>query len=299
MEVLAHTGGIAFTATDMSLMSLDFTGTSVPGVSEVRSSTTFSLDILPVDGESMTVGDCVITFNTGAVVDTDCSDNSASIDMTGQNSLTILSAILRGITGITYTDGVSTGVILVSGGTGTGVIFTRNSTQVGTLQIPTAVTGAFGSGSANTPNVGTAQIDTITLPRSLVDGDILVLSISGQLVSQNIGTSTGTDFDNFVNTLNLLENISASRVGDTITLTAKTPGTPFILNFGRLTHVSQSVLSVSNDVGRVEQQSLNFPAYIQNGDNLSFGIDGVTLTGTFTDSVANTWSGIIASSPVL
>ena len=117
-------------------------------------------------------------------------------------------------------------------------------------------------------------------------------------MSQNIGTATGTDFDNLVSTLNLLENISAARVGDTITLRAKTPGTPFTLNFGRLTHLTTSVLSVSNDAGRVESQKFNFPAYIQNGDSLSFGVDSTTLTGTFSTNVATTFASIIASSPV-
>ena len=141
-------------------------------------------------------------------------------------------------------------------------------------------------------------MDTITLPRSLVEGDTLALSISGQLVGQNIGASVGALFDNFISTLNLLENISASRVGDTITLTAKTPGTPFNLNYGRLTHFTQSILSVSNDIGRTEEQSLNFPTYIGNGNSLSFGIDGVTLTGTFNTDVATTFASIMASSPI-
>lgn len=117
-------------------------------------------------------------------------------------------------------------------------------------------------------------------------------------MSQNIGTSTGADFDNFINTLNLIENISASRIGDTITLTAKTPGTPFVLNFGRLTNLSESVLSVSNDAGRVEVQNIHFPSYIQNGDSLSFGIDGTTLTGTFNTDVSTTFSSIISTSPI-
>lgn len=298
MEVLAHTGGVAFTASDMTLASSDFTGSSTLPVSEIRAMASVDLNFLPIDGESLSVGNCIIAFNTGAVVDTDCSDNSASIDVTGQSSLTLLSAVLRGISGITYDDGVSTGVTLVSGGTGTGMTFTRSSTQVGILTIPLVITGAFGNGSTSIPTVGTTQVDTIILPRSLASGDTLALSISGQLVSQNIGTSTGADFDNFVNTLNLIENISAVRAGDTITLTAKTAGTPFTLDFGRLTHLTQSILSVSNDVGRVEQQSLNFPAYIMNGDNLSFGVDGTTLTGTFTSDVATTFASIIASSPI-
>lgn len=117
-------------------------------------------------------------------------------------------------------------------------------------------------------------------------------------MSQNIGTSTGADFDNFVSTLNLLENISAVRSGDTITLTAKTPGTQFSLDFGRLTHLTQSILSVSNDIGRVESQNLNFPGYIASGESLSFGIDGTYLTGTFNTDVATTFASIIASSPI-
>lgn len=132
----------------------------------------------------------------------------------------------------------------------------------------------------------------------MTEGDTLALSFSGQLVSQNIGTSTGADFDNFVSTLNLLENISAVRSGDAITITAETAGIPFTLDFGRLTHVSRSILSVSNDAGRVEVQSLNLPAYIVNGDSLSFGIDGTTLTGTFNTDVATTFASIIAGSPI-
>jgi hypothetical protein len=298
VEVLAHTGGVAFTTSDMTLVSLDFTGASISGSSEIRANASFSIDLMPIDGENMTIGDCFVSFNTGAIVDTDCSDNNAAIDVTGQSSLALLSAVIRGITGVAYDDGTATGVALVSGGTGTGIVFTRNSTQVGTSQIAAAISGAFGSTSANTPSVGTTQVDTITLPRSLVSGDTLALSISGQLVSQNITTATGTDFDNLITTLNLVENISAARVGDVITLTAKTPGTPFTLNFGRLTNLMQSVLSVSNDIGRVESQNLNFPAYIVNGENLSFGIDGTYLTGAFNTDVATTFSGIIASSPI-
>ena len=113
--MLAHTGGVAFSASDMSLTSLNFTGSSTPGSSEVRANATFSLDVMPVDGESMTVGNCTIGFNTGSVFDTDCSDNVASIDVTGQSSLAFLAAGLRGIAGITYDDGVSTGVVLSSG----------------------------------------------------------------------------------------------------------------------------------------------------------------------------------------
>jgi len=297
IEVLAHTGGIAFTAADMNLTSLDFTGSSTAGSAETRANAGFDLSLLPVDGEALAVGNCVISFNTGAANNTDCSGNAASVDVTGL-TLPLLAAVLRGITGITYDDGTSSGVALASGGTGTGVIFTRNSTQTGTVQVTATLSGAFANMSANTPSAGVAQVDTITLPRDLVSGDTLAISLSGQLVSQNIGTATGTDFANFVSTLNLLQNISASASGNIITLTAKTPGTPFLLDFGRMTHLSPSILSVSNDAGRTEQQSLNFPSYIQNGDNLSFSVSGVTLTGTFDVGVANTFASILASSPV-
>lgn len=298
IEVLAHTGGVAFTAADMNLTASDFTGSSTTGSAETRANASFDLSILPVDGENMTVGNCVISFNTGGVNNTDCSGNAASVDVTGL-TLPLLAAVLRGITGITYDDGTSSGVALASGGTGTGVIFSRNSTQTGTGQITATLSGAFANVSANTPSAGVTQVDTITLPRDLVNGDTLALSLFGQLVSQNIGTATATDFANFVSTLNLLQNISASASGNTITLTAKTPGTPFVLDFGRLTHLSPSILSVSNDAGRTEQQSLNFPSYIQNGDNLSFSVSGVTLTGTFATSVANTLASIIPTSPLL
>jgi len=48
----------------------------------------------------------------------------------------------------------------------------------------------------------------------------------------------------------------------------------------------------------LEQQSLNLPGYIVNGDNLSFGVDGTTLTGTFINDVATTFASIIAVSPI-
>lgn len=108
IEVLAHTGGIAFTAADMNLTSLDFTGSSTAGSAEVRANVSFSLGLLPIDGESMVVGNCAISFNTGGLDDTDCSDNAASMDVTGPLSVSLFSAVLRGITGITYDDGTAT-----------------------------------------------------------------------------------------------------------------------------------------------------------------------------------------------
>lgn len=130
IEMLAHTGGIAFTASDMTLVSRDFTGSSTSGASEFRAMVSVDLNLLPIDGESLTIGNCTIGFNTGTVMDTDCTDSIAAIDVTGQSSLEFLASGIRGITGITYDDGVSTGVTLVSGGTGTGMTFTRGSTQV-------------------------------------------------------------------------------------------------------------------------------------------------------------------------
>lgn len=139
MELLAHTGGVSFTASNMISTSLDFTGSTTPGVSEIQATATFSLDTMPTDGESMVIGNCTVSFNTGSLFDTDCSDNVASIDVTGQSSLEFLAAGIRGISHITYADGTSTGVILAPSGTGTGIIFSRNTTQVGTLQIPASI----------------------------------------------------------------------------------------------------------------------------------------------------------------
>lgn len=103
------------------------------------------------------------------------------------------------------------------------------------------------------PNVvPVAQVNTLTLPRTIDSGETISLSISGSGVTQSYTGSSTHTIDELVNQIDALDLVNATVTGNVITITAATPGIPFSLSplsvtggTGTLVPVQPNVIAVA------------------------------------------------------
>ncbi len=191
---------ITFTSgTNADLVSIPAI-TYIGGVDEIKASQTLTVNTLPANNETITIGNCVVTFadgaesgdNSGFVVDSDCSDGAAIINNYTKASpglpryATQIAISLRGLTGVS--DDVH-GTLTV-GGSGTDAIFTTTGTET------TAGDIVFADGTSEkitnvavTSVVGVLASATITVPDGLAaDATDHSITIDGVVI--NLGTSS-------------------------------------------------------------------------------------------------------------
>jgi hypothetical protein len=78
------------------------------------------------------------------------------------------------------------------------------------------------------PNiVPVAQISSIALPRTIDSGETLTLTIGNNTIIQSYTGSSTATLNSFVAQIEALPTIGAVRSGNTVTITATTPGIPF------------------------------------------------------------------------
>ena len=283
ITVTAATAGVSFAATPLTITSANTSATQITAnASEARASISVTVAQVPSNGDSIVLGGCLIQFKTGATTDYDCSNNTAQISVDSANTSTI-AALLRGLSGI---NDPSNGVLSVSG-SGNTAIFTRSTSQVGTTTvqfIDSSTAGTFTSTSV-TGQGAVAQSETYTLPRTLVNGDTLTLTLDGALFTQTFMGNSASTLANLASNISSLPSFTATASGQTITVTAGVAGTGFTAGGLGLKHDSAASQTISSSAGSKAIQSIQVPSAFVSGDTVKVTVNGTSMSTPFsTDS---------------
>ncbi len=286
LTVTAATAGNSFTTGNFVTTSTGVASTSVTtNTPETKASLDVNVVSAPLEGETLTIGSCNVTFSSVTLPDYDCSNNAAVINIASTDIGTI-AALLRGLNGIS--DPVN-GVI-TPGGTGTHAIFTRQTAQVGTTQI-NFVNGATPgniTSTQSTPVVAVTQSNTYTLPRTLVNGDSVGVTIDGTLFTQTYLADSTTTIANLASNIDSLPQLDATASGSVITITAADAGTAFTTGNLVITNTVTPTQSVSSSAGAVARQSITFPTDFVAGDAVAVDVNGTTVNTPFATDNATT-----------
>src|SRR3989344_3861996 len=200
------------------------TATTVANVAETKASQTLTVAFVPANAETVTIGTCVVTFNTGATQDVDCSNNNAAIDTTADNSTATIATRLRSFTG------------------GNDAIFTTANTENSATNI-TFTDGTTGdiTNVAVTGVVPVAQVNTITVAGTVDTGDVFTATLptvgavnytvtGGDTTTANIATGLNNAIQAATNYAT--QDFTSAVSGSVVTLTAKVAGTGFVQTSG-------------------------------------------------------------------
>lgn len=211
-------------------------------------------------------------------MDYDCSDATASVAIDSASTETI-AALLRGISGISD----SANGTLAASGSGSTVTYTRATTQSGTtaIQFVDATTPGTLSSSAVSPQEAVAQSDTFTVPRTLVDGDTLTVTIDSTLYSQTFLSDSDTTIANLASNLNNLPYLGASASGSVLTVFAETAGNAYTTGNLTLNHVSSGNQTIANVEGNKAIQSITFGADFVANDQIEVTVNSTPTSTNF------------------
>lgn len=147
------------------------------------------------------------------------------------------------------------------------------------------------------PNVvPVAQVNTITLPRSIDAGETLNLNVSGSGIAQSYTGSSAATLAAFVQQIDALALVNASVTGNIITVTAATPGTPFTLGTLSVTGGSAVLVPVQPNIVAVAQiDVLSFSRAFVVGDSLSGSIGSTSIQVAYTGSSDTTLDALAAA----
>lgn len=291
--VTAATAGTPFAISSVTTTGTPFTANSLTGnILETKASLALTVANVPADTENIIVGTCTINFIIGGVVDTDCSNGDATIDIAGVASVQTIAALLRGITGVNDTNN---GVLTI-GGSGDQVTYTTANPQTSALDIDFTNNAGLNITSAITsPVIPVAQVSSFTLPRNFVSGDIFTVVVNGITVTQNFTSDNNTSLTALNTQLEALPNITSGLVGNVITLTAETAGTAFITGNAQFINIQTPSVTVSNTAAVAEKKSINFPVALVGGDTVHITIDGTSVSEAFNTDSDTTLTSLLAT----
>ncbi len=224
------------------------TATTVANAAQVKASRTLTVVTEPADGETITIGTCVVTFQTGSSgLETNCNDNTARIKRNGTSAATIASN-LRSITNLAD---AAHGALAVSG-SGTNAVFTTSGTETSATDIN--YVNSTGADITNlttvTGVISAAQVNTITIGASVEVGDVFTANLPGAVTASF--TAVTTDPNDVAIGLNAAiaaslgyagQAFTSASLANVVTLTAKVSGTGFVETSGttNATNVAQVV----------------------------------------------------------
>lgn len=217
---------------------------TVANVSEVKASRTLNVVSAPIDGESITIGSCVVGFatSTGPAEDLNCDDDVATIRTatTSNQIIRTNEEIATDLQNITNATSTSHGALSVSVASSSAVTFTTSGTESSSSSIE------FVDGTSNkilsTEDISgvipVAQVVTFTPVGAEGDG------VNKGIINDVIVTINGTDYpyetagdgvevDVVTGLDELLQedaDVTCTDDESTITCTAKIPGTSFTYN---------------------------------------------------------------------
>lgn len=197
---------------------------TIANAAQTKASRTLTIASIPANGETITIGTCVVTFDNGTG-ETNCNDNVASVKRNGGETTSTIATNLRLITNL---NDAAHGGLSVSG-SGTNVTFTTSGNETSATNItytngtgvdvtnPTIVTGV----------VGASQVVTFT-PVSPLSGETFRITINGTNYNYIVSTAT---VQNVVEGLKPLADansaVTCTEDDTKVTCTADIAGTSF------------------------------------------------------------------------
>lgn len=291
----AQDAWVPFTMTSLVTSWVPFTSSGVI-VNQTWSKATLWIILDSVLAPTWTaiVWDCTINFvSSWWNYDFDCADNIASIDTYSTNTTDIatLMSSIKHISDLTWTR------LLNVVSSWTNIVYTTSWAEVSTSLINVDLNSSSNiSFDYNSiPVLDIAQIDTLTLPRDLVQGDTFQTNIDWITVTQNYLTSSWVSFDNLVNQINNLPNISATWASNIITITADIAWTQFIVWQATITNTTNPSLTITNVVAQAQKSEIDFPASFVPWDVINITIDWTNVTANFDANNTITLNSLINS----
>ncbi|EKE28433.1 MAG: hypothetical protein ACD_3C00059G0001 [uncultured bacterium (gcode 4)] len=163
-------------------------------------------------------------------------------------------------------------------------MFTITSSTPGTPFTSWILTITSVNSSVNqVPNVpAVAQVENVTLPRNLIEGDKLSVDLSGTTVSQDFTGSQATTLTEFANAINSSFSWAiATTLSNTVTFTASVPWVQFdIANF-IIENTSLATTTVNNVVAVKQESVFDIPTFVL-GDQIVLTINATPITQAFT-----------------
>jgi len=269
------------------------TSTTQANVAEVKASRTLTVNATPADGETITIGSCVVTFVASSSVtddETDCTDDAAQIDIDlGAGDVarvaTETAAILRSLTNV---DDPNHNSLAISGADDE-AIFTTSGTETSATAVAFTdnTTGDISSSASTTGVVAVAQVSTVT-PANVEIGDTFTAVINGTAINFTATVATVANV-----TAGLTAAINGSAENGNVTavdqtthveITSDAAGTAFTLT------------SSTTNKPAVAQVSTVTPANVEIGDTFTAAINGTAINFTATvATVANVTAGLTAA----
>ncbi len=239
---------------------------STTNVSQVKATRTLTVVSVPANAVTLTIGLCVVTFNTGATQDVNCSDNVAAINTTTDASTSTVGSRLRSLTGVSDT---GHGALTVSGTSDP--IFTTTGAETSA----TPITATLSSGAAitlttvNTTGViPVTQVSRVT-PATVEVGDIFTAVINSASIAFTATVATVANV-----TAGLSAAINASAQASNVTATDQTT---FISIASDASGTSFTLTAAGTNRPAVAQTVTFTPADIANAD-FNITINGTTYT---------------------
>lgn len=147
-----------------------------------------------------------------------------------------------------------------------------------------------------TPNTASgAQIDQFVVPRSLVTGETISLTLGGTGVTTNFATDTTTTLANLAALIDALPGVSAVGGPTTVTISAEVAGVPFTLSSLAIAMNVSNTNIVANVPAQTQIMQVTVPRNLVDGDNLSITVGSGTITQAYTGSEAVTMNGFISA----
>lgn len=160
-----------------------------------------------------------------------------------------------------------------------------------------AATAATINSVNTTPNTtALAQVDTITVDRIITSSDTLTLDIDGTILTQAWNTDTTTTLTDLNAQIDALASVSSSfDVGtSTFTITAATPGTPFVSGVLTINNTTSSINTIANVVAVAQVDQISLLRAPLAGDTISVVIDGTTIDQAFDTDATTTLDALKA-----
>lgn len=228
------------------------TTSSTTNVSQVKAVRTVTVASVPANAVTLTIGSCVVTFNTGASPDSDCSNNNAAIDTTAASTTATVATALRALTGVTATGHGA----LTTGGSALTASFTTTGTETSATNIAAVLSSGSSITLTTVDTTGVVPVAQVWLytPSNVEAGDTFTATINGTPVSFTATTSTVANV-----TAGLTAAINASAVASAVTaadlttsvrVTADVAGTAFTLVHSNVNRpaVAQTVTFTPSDI---------------------------------------------------
>jgi len=177
----------------------------------------------------------------------------------------------------------------------TGKVYLKAKVPGNAFSLSHIVTGSSGVASAVVqPNVvPVAQVNTLTLPRSIDPGETLSLTVSGSGITQSYTGSSAVTLEALVAQIDALDIVNATIIGNVVTITAATPGVPFTLSTLEVTGGTGTLVPVQPNVIAVAQVSvLSFNRDFVAGDSFSGSIGASQVQMSFSGSSSATLTAL-------